>query len=160
MNITKRICFWEEKFLVYSLMFTTLLIFVQIIMRYVVGRSLSWSEELTRYIFLWQIWIGASYAISLKKHLKIDAFVNHFHGNAKKMILFFSLLCWIFFSTFLAVKGTDLVVLIYHQEQLSPAMQVPMAYAYAAIPVGGMLMIIKLLDEFRTLFFMKGGAEL
>lgn len=140
-----RIC--EEKFLVYSLMFTTTLIFFQVIMRYVIGRSLSWSEELTRYIFLWQIWVGASYAISMKKHLKIDVFINKFNGSIHKFLQLISLGCWFFFSAFLAVEGTKLVILITAQGQLSPAMQVPMSYSYAAIPVGGVLMLVKLMGE-------------
>ncbi len=151
MRFADRLSYIEEKFLVYSLMFTTALIFVQIIMRYVVGSSLSWSEELTRYVFLWQIWIGASYAVSARKHLKIDVFVNHFKGNTKRVMLFVSLFLWLFFSAYLAVKGTELVRWVYRQEQLSPAMQIPMALPYMAIPVGGMLMIIKLVYEVKHL---------
>ena len=139
-------------------MFTTTLIFLQVIMRYVVGRSLSWSEELTRYIFLWQIWIGASYAISMKKHLKIDAFINKFHGNVYRFLQLVSLGCWFFFSVFLAVEGTKLVILIATQNQLSPAMQLPMSYAYAAIPVGGFLMLVKLVNEIINIVQLKEGA--
>ena len=46
----------EEYILVYSMMFSVALVFVQVIMRYVFSNSLSWSEELARYLFLWQIW--------------------------------------------------------------------------------------------------------
>lgn len=147
MKFMKKLSTYEEKFLVYSLMFTTTLIFFQVIMRYVIGRSLSWSEELTRYIFLWQIWVGASYAISMKKHLKIDVFINKFHGSMHEILQLISLGCWAFFSVFLAVEGTKLVILITAQGQLSPAMQVPMSYSYAAIPVGGVLMLVKLIGE-------------
>ena len=148
----------EEKFLVYSLMFTTTLIAVQIFMRYVVQSSLSWSEELTRYIFLWQIWVGASYAISVKKHLKIDVFVGTLHGGAKKTVQSIALGLWFFFSAFLAVKGTELVLWVYRQEQLSTAMQIPMAIPYLSIPLGGTLMVIKLVYEFKTLFAAQDGA--
>ena len=148
----------EEKFLVYSLMFTTTLIAAQIFMRYVVQSSLSWSEELTRYVFLWQIWVGASYAISVKKHLKIDVFVNSLHGGAKRTVQFVALCLWFFFSGFLAVKGTELVLWVYRQEQLSTAMQIPMAIPYLAIPLGGTLMAIKLVYEFKVLFSRQDGA--
>lgn len=46
----------EEKVLIGSLIFNTLLIFLQIIMRGAFNSSLSWSEELSRYIFLQEQW--------------------------------------------------------------------------------------------------------
>ena len=53
----------EEYLLVGSLAFNVVLVFFQVVMRYVFQNSLSWSEELARYIFLWQTWVGASYAV-------------------------------------------------------------------------------------------------
>ena len=54
----KRIFHWldenlEEFLLVIGLIAMTLIMGVQVFCRYVLGMSLSWSEELTRYIFIW-----------------------------------------------------------------------------------------------------------
>ena len=38
----------------------TVLIFVQVIMRYVLQSSLSWSEELARYLFIWMAYFAIS----------------------------------------------------------------------------------------------------
>jgi len=38
----------------------TILVFIQVVMRYVFSNSLSWSEEMARFIFLWLSWIGAA----------------------------------------------------------------------------------------------------
>ena len=46
---------------VFLMSFMTLLVFVQVVMRYVFNNSLSWSEELARYTFIWLIYIGISY---------------------------------------------------------------------------------------------------
>ena len=46
----------EEYLLVVSLVINVLLVFLQVIMRTVFKNSLTWSEELSRYIFIWQIW--------------------------------------------------------------------------------------------------------
>ena len=53
----------EEYFLVISMIAMVVIIFLQVVMRYVFNNSLTWSEEIARYIFLWQIWIGVSYAV-------------------------------------------------------------------------------------------------
>lgn len=62
----------EEYVLCASLLLTTLIIFVQVIMRSVFNSSLTWSEELTRYIFIWQIWMGVSIAQKDKAHIKVE----------------------------------------------------------------------------------------
>ena len=54
----KKILHWldenlEEFILVIFLIAMTLIMGIQIFCRYVLGMSLSWSEELTRYLFIW-----------------------------------------------------------------------------------------------------------
>ena len=45
----------EEYLLVVSLVINVLLVFLQVIMRTVFKNSLTWSEELSRYIYFWLI---------------------------------------------------------------------------------------------------------
>lgn len=48
------------------------IVFVQVIMRYAYGHSLSWSEELTRYMFVWIIYLGVNLGIRGDNQIKID----------------------------------------------------------------------------------------
>ncbi|HRV99007.1 MAG TPA: TRAP transporter small permease, partial [Aminobacteriaceae bacterium] len=74
----------EEVFLVGSLAFNVVLIFIQVVMRYVFQNSLSWSEELARYIFLWQTWVGASYAVRMRRHFRVEMLVDLMKGRLRK----------------------------------------------------------------------------
>ncbi|MBE3093091.1 MAG: TRAP transporter small permease [Actinobacteria bacterium] len=143
---------FEEYILVSSLMFTVLLIFIQIIMRYIFHNSLSWSEELARYIFLWQIWLGASFAVKEHRHLKIEAFLNLLPKKINKYAELLSLFIWFCFSAFLAYKGSELVTLLIKHGQVSPAMRIPMFYAYSSVPVGCAFMGVRLIEEIINLF--------
>jgi TRAP-type C4-dicarboxylate transport system permease small subunit len=142
----------EEILLVSSLAFTVGLIFIQVLMRYVFQNSLSWSEELARYLFLWQIWLGASFAVKEQAHLRIGALVDNVPPKAKRAMEFAALLAWFAFSLFLAVKGSELALLLLKRGQVSPAMRMPMAYAYASVPVGSALMAIRLVEEMVRFF--------
>lgn len=142
----------EEILLVSSLAFTVGLIFIQVIMRYVFRNSLSWSEELARYLFLWQIWLGASFAVKEHAHLRIEALVDHLSPSRRRFLEFVALLAWFAFSLFLAVKGSELTLLLLKRGQVSPAMRMPMAYAYASVPVGSALMSIRLVEEMVRFF--------
>lgn len=50
----------EEFLMVASLILMTLIMGIQVFSRYVLGASLSWSEELTRYIFVWAGFLSVS----------------------------------------------------------------------------------------------------
>ena len=143
---------FEEYFLVYSLMFSVALIFGQVVMRYVFSNSLYWSEELARYFFLWQIWVGASYAVKERKHLRIEVVRDLLKTDRGKQIFeLVALLIWFGFSVFLTYKGGELTKMLYTRNQVSPAMRVPMAYAYASVPVGCGLMCLRLIAEMSRL---------
>ena len=73
----------EAHLLVCSLIFTVILVFFQVILRYVFSSSLSWSEELARYIFIWQIWLGTSVAQRDNSHVRIEAL-----GGSEESIIF------------------------------------------------------------------------
>ena len=151
---------FEEYLLVYSMMFSVALVFTQVVMRYVFSNSLSWSEELARYLFLWQIWVGASYAVKERRHLRIEVVQELLKDDFKKNIFeLFALTLWLGFSIFLAYKGTELTSLLFHRGQVSPAMRIPMACAYASVPVGCTLMSIRLVTEIARVAKLLGRKE-
>ena len=47
------------------------ILFVQIISRQLFNYSLSWSEELSTYMFVWFVYFGASYATKLAAHNRV-----------------------------------------------------------------------------------------
>ncbi len=139
---------FEEYLLVYSLMFSVALVFMQVVMRYVFGSSLTWSEELARYIFLWQIWLGASYAVKEHRHLRIEVIQDLLKTPRKKKYFeLVSMALWLTFSLFMVYEGTSLTALLFERGQVSPAMRIPMGFAYASVPVGCALMSIRLIGE-------------
>jgi len=143
---------FEENLLYMSLVFSVTLIFVQVVMRYVFSNSLSWSEEVARYVFIWQTWIGASYAVRKKRHLRVEALVDIFHGMPRKILELIVLALWIFFGCFLVFKGYQLTMMISMRGQISAALGMPMAVAYAAVPVGSFFMTVRLIIRAYSVF--------
>ncbi len=134
---------FEEYILIGSFFFVIPLLFMQIIMRYVFSNSISWSEELARYIFLWQIWIGASYGVKKTRHIRIEIIKEHISEKGKNFIECLTISISIIFCGFLAIKGSELIRSIFSLGQLSSALRLPMGYPYLSVPVGATLMIIR-----------------
>jgi TRAP-type C4-dicarboxylate transport system permease small subunit len=147
MTVKKFINNFEEYFVVWSLAFMVLLVFLQVVMRYVFSNSLSWSEELARYVVLWLSWIGASYAVKERAHFRVEMLANLVKGRARKVFELFVLLVWFAFCLFLVRYGTSVVLHQIDRGQYSPAMNMHMSLPYAAVPVGCALMSLRLIIE-------------
>ena len=117
----------------------TVLIFVQVIFRYVLQNSISWSEELTRYMMIWAVFLSAGYVLRRGAHANIDMLVNTFSPKVKILLGTGSLLLIMAFSVVIIRYG--LVLMRFGSRQISSALQVPMHYVYLAIPIGGALLL-------------------
>ncbi len=117
----------------------SLVVFSQVIYRYVLEAPLPWSEELARYLMVWLVLLGASLGLRSKALIGMEALVNVFPPRLKRFsieaVLVFSLL----FLTVVMIYGIKLTIM--NHSQVSPAMAIPMSWPYAAIPVGALLMI-------------------
>mgnify|MGYP003608844836 FL=1 len=65
-----------EGFLIVGFVAMTLVIFLQVIFRYFLLQSLSWSEEVARYLFVWLTFLGASVVARSRSHITVESVVN------------------------------------------------------------------------------------
>jgi TRAP-type transport system small permease protein len=118
----------------------TVLVFLQVIYRYVIGDSLSFSEELARYMFIWSVAMGSALALRTRSHIGVELLVERLPeslGNRAKLLAnalnlaFFALLVWF---------GFDMVLETMDQE--SPAMELPLGYVYLSVPLSAIVLLI------------------
>lgn len=72
----------EEILLIVLLVAMACIMGIQVFCRYVLNFSLSWSEELTRYMFIWSCFISISYCIKRWISIKVDQVINMFPKKA------------------------------------------------------------------------------
>ena len=137
----------EEYILVGGLAVLVFIVCLQVTMRYFFHTGLTWSEEVARFLFLWLVWLGAAYAAKRRTHLRIEAFTQKLSPNVRRKVDFIALLIWIAFSAFLTWKGAELTIILFRRRQLSPILEIKMAWAYAAVPIGAGLMLLRLLAQ-------------
>lgn len=137
----------EAHLLVCSLIFTVILVFFQVILRYVFSSSLSWSEELARYIFIWQIWLGTSVAQRDNSHVRIEAAGGVGGSRRKSMLRIVSDIIWLIFCLLLVRYGFELVVSIYKRGLISAAMRMPMYLVYLSLPVSQSAVSLRIMGE-------------
>ncbi|KIH71826.1 MULTISPECIES: TRAP transporter small permease [Salinicoccus] len=135
----------EEGFLIATLVLMVALIFGQVIGRYIFQNAPSWTEEAARYIHIFQVWIGAGYAVKLREHIKVSAFIDLFHGMTRKVLDMVALIIWFLMVLLVAIFGTELVMTTLQYGQVAPATQIPFWLPYLAVPLGALSMMIRLI---------------
>lgn len=133
----------------------SLLLFVQVFMRYIMGASLSWSEELARYMFIWLIYLGISYGAKIMKHIKIEATLMLFPEKMRPYVVILGDVIFLLFSLYITYSSYGLVKKQMRLGQTSPAMGLPMWIIYAAPMIGFALTAIRelqtIVHRFRAL---------
>lgn len=142
----------------------TLLIFVAVIHRYAAGLpipvvqdwllslNLSWAQEACIYMFVWMAKFGAAYGVRTGIHVGVDVLINRLPDRARRASILFGLLAGALFTGVVAAFGGSFVWQLYHTDQTSPDMELPMWLVYAAIPFGSGLMCFRFLQVAWSFF--------
>ena len=146
---------WLDKHFEECSMFANLWIIVclstiQIIMRYLFKNSLSWPEEMNRYLFIWFAYIGLSYAVRYSCHTRIDIFET-LVPKLKKGLSVVCDLGLLFFSVYMIGPGWTVVSQLHASNQTSSAMGLPMYVVYFSLLAGLVLMLFRLAQKYILL---------
>jgi len=119
---------------------------LQVFFRFVIKGSLPWSEELARYLMVWTVYIGASLGAKEGAHIGVEAFIRLLPKKLYRLACLLAGTISVIFCIVIAILSFKVVQGIYNTGQLSPAMEIPMYWAYAAVPVGTILMALSFLQ--------------
>lgn len=122
-----------------------ILIFLQVIFRFIFESPLAWTEESARFLLVWITFLGAAYAMSTRAHIGIDVFVNLFPKKVKNVVTVISWLAGLIFFFILVYQGYNLA--IKNMAQTSSTLNIPMGYIYYVIPISGLILIINATDK-------------
>ncbi|MBY0223168.1 TRAP transporter small permease [Sporosarcina aquimarina] len=137
----------ERVILFILLLIMTVVIVLQVFMRYVVESSLTWSEELARFCFVWLIYIGISYGVKKAKHIRVEALLSVFKRRGKYVINMIAYLLFLFFALFAVYYGFSIYQVIKDTGQVAPSIRISMSIMYLGMPVGMLLTSFRLIQR-------------
>jgi TRAP-type C4-dicarboxylate transport system permease small subunit len=121
----------------------SIIVFTNVVMRYVTDYSIPWSEEVSRHMMIWLTFLGGGLVLRSGGHIAIDNLQDALPKSAARamravvmllMLTFFGLLTWF---GWIYVKRTMV--------QTTAATEIPFGYIYFAMPLGCALMFIHML---------------
>lgn len=148
MNVIKWMDEHIEELLLF--VFSFIMVFViamQVFMRFVLSSSLTWSEELARYCFIWMVYIGISYGVKRQQHIKVDAALLLLKDKGKTILGILANLIFLAFAVVIIIHGYELAQRLLTFGQITPALQIPMGLIYMATPIGMGLTVIRIIQR-------------
>lgn len=155
---------YEKNVLIISLAVMVIVIFMQVVMRYVFNNSLSWSEEFARYLFVWFSWIGVSAGFKDNEHLRVEllsmSLVKRGFLKSDELLTIFVSVIWLATTLIVTYYGFIMVSKQIEMNVLTPAMKLPVWIAYLSIPACSLILGIRLIVKvIESIMKLLGGPS-
>lgn len=148
-------------FLVITLLITSIIIFVNVILRYFFSSGIVGSEELVRYLMIGMVFIGGSTLILDNEQLTMDALISYLPKYLMSIASILVSFIGILFSIALTFYSFNVILNL--SMSVTPALQIPSYIPYLFIPIGSLLTAIRFIQrltlDFRVLFCRKGVGK-
>ena len=118
----------------------TVVVFMQVIFRLIAG-SLPWSEELSRYVMIYMVYVGASAGVKHGTHIAIEFVVGLLPEKKKYIAEIIADILMLISFAIIIYFGIRVVKVTMMQK--SPVLRLKMGYIYFALVLGGILMFFQ-----------------
>ena len=124
------------------------------------GGSFSWTEELSRYVFIWICFIGASAGIRTREHAGMSFLKEWLGPRAGRALIILQDGLFLVLTAALCILGAQFTLTQFRAGQMGSAVPLPLYVVSAAVPVGMALACCNLLrllaEDIWPLFSKKG----
>lgn len=143
-----------------TLSLATIIVNVNVLMRYFMSKPLFWGEEVATGLFVWTVFVGSAYAFRRKAHLGVDILVNALPSGIRSVVKVVMDILVLFVLVMLTYVSSLYVMNTW--DKLSNTLRVPAWYVSIAVPLGfGLSLIYALYFLFGDIrqSLKKGDAE-
>ena len=123
------------------------LVFANVVSRYLLNYSIIWVEELTRYMMVWVGFLGAGLVLRLGAHIALDALQDLLPERAAQVLR--AAIVALLALTFAAMTWLGIRYAAFAWDQETPVMNWSTGAVYLAIPIGSALLLVHLLFAAR-----------
>ena len=134
----------EKIFCIIPVVVMTTLVFVAVVCRYVLRSPIGWSEEVTLACLTWCVFGAASYAFYTGINVGVTFLVDKIgakHIHAVNIVI--NIITIVFFVILLINSSQTWMNVI---GKYSTAAHIPLVIPYAALPVGSVMCILRLIE--------------
>lgn len=133
----------EEYLMAILLIALTLVMLLQIVMRYVFNHSLSWPEELCRYCFVYITFFTLGYCVKKNSMLRLDIIQEILPAKIWTVLQIFVRVTTFVFFLCMLVNSLDLFQTMRRTSRVSAALGIPYTFIYLSTVLGFGLAVLR-----------------
>lgn len=151
-----------EKYLSFLFyIYLTLIIFIEVIRRYVFNSSSTWGGETAVYAFIWMTYIAMAKGVKTRSHLSVDIVFRKLNRVGQFFILVLSDFCFLVLAVTVFYFSIGPIGSSIEFNQTMMGLNIPLAIALVAVPIGWGLVIYRIIQRFvNTVKDFRSGAKL
>ena len=120
------------------------LIFINVVMRYIFHKPISWTDEICVIILAWAIIIGFSISLGENSHIRMDVVYDQIKSpRIRGLMDLFSHLVGLLYGMFITFYGAQAVGLQIKTARVYPITEFPRWIAYSIIVFTGAVMTVR-----------------
>ena len=148
----------EETIISLLLASMTLLVFVEVVLRFGFGIGLMWSQELTLHLSAWLVLFGASYGLKVGSHIGVDALVKIMPHKWQRIVSAFAVICCLIYCGLL-MKGAWVYLSKMHMIGIElEDMPIPKWLGHSILFLGMVLLAWRLLEILWSIYTGKADG--
>ncbi|MCG8470464.1 MAG: TRAP transporter small permease [Desulfobacterales bacterium] len=128
------------------LSFFVVILFLQIALRVCFNYVIPWSEEISRFAFVWFVFFGAAYAARLAAHNRVMIQFKLMPKICQDVAMIATDIIWIGFNLVMIKKSIEVIRDLTEFPFMSPALEWSMAYVYWIFPISFGLMTLRIIQ--------------
>ena len=138
----------EQYFCAFLMVLMVSCLGAQVFFRFVLNASLTWSEELSRFAFIWLVYMGAVLGAKERIHIRVTAFHRLLPAPIRGWTTPLADVLWVSINLVFAWQGALQVGHLLRFSYISPALQWNMAVIYSVVPIGFALMSFRIIEGY------------
>jgi len=141
---------WNIDLIIAGIMLTLLILFTffAVVMRYVVGRPITWGEEFQLLSMVIIVFFGAGAGFRLKSHVAIDVVVDRFPPKIQRIIGIIVYILTVIILAYFFIHSASYMGQMFRTSRVTNILHIPYSLIYAAFPIGCALMILNYSVQF------------
>ncbi|MBW1696877.1 MAG: TRAP transporter small permease [Deltaproteobacteria bacterium] len=128
------------------------ILFAQVFTRYLLQGSITWAEELSRFAFLWMMFLASSLAARQRSHIRVTAPILLLPKKMRLYVIVAADVIWVVFNIVVAYHSVLMVRNAFKFIYFSPSLNLNMAYMFLVIPISFVLMTVRIIVGYYRQF--------